>query len=68
MLVIEWTINHDDYEDEDEDEDEREIMVIIAMLGVAAERIQILSEPSLLVLRGTQPLPMTRVSSWSSSG
>jgi HSP20 family molecular chaperone IbpA len=49
-------------------EDEREIVVIIAMPGVAAERVQILSEPGVLVLRGTRPLPMMRVSSWSSSG
>ena len=39
-------------------EDEREIVVIIAMPGVAAERIQIVSEPGVLVVRGTRPLPL----------
>ena len=39
-------------------EDEREIVVIIAMPGVAAERMQILSEPGVLVVRGTRPLPL----------
>jgi HSP20 family molecular chaperone IbpA len=39
-------------------EDEREIVVIIAMPGVTAERIQILSEPGALIVRGTRPLPL----------
>ena len=39
-------------------EDAREIVVIIAMPGVTAERIQILSEPGALVVRGTRPLPL----------
>ena len=39
-------------------EDEREIVVIIAMPGVTAERIQVLSEPGVLVVRGTRPLPL----------
>ena len=39
-------------------EDEREIVVIIAMPGVTAERIQVLSEPGALVVRGTRPLPL----------
>ena len=39
-------------------EDEREIVVVIAMPGVTAERIQILSEPGALVVRGSRPLPL----------
>jgi HSP20 family molecular chaperone IbpA len=39
-------------------ESEREIVVIIAMPGVSSERMQILSEPGVLVVRGTRPLPL----------
>ena len=39
-------------------EDEREIVVVIAMPGVAAERMQILSEPGVLIVRGSRPLPL----------
>jgi HSP20 family molecular chaperone IbpA len=38
-------------------EDEREIVVVIAMPGVTPERIQILREPGVLVVRGVRPLP-----------
>ena len=39
-------------------EDDREIVIVIAMPGVSAERIQVLSEPGALVVRGTRPLPL----------
>lgn len=39
-------------------EDEREIVVVIAMPGVTAERMQILSEPGVLIVRGYRPLPL----------
>jgi len=38
-------------------EDEREIVVMIAMPGVTAERMQIVSEPGILIVRGSRPLP-----------
>jgi len=38
-------------------EDEREIVVVVAMPGVAAERVQVLHEAGVLVVRGTRPLP-----------
>jgi HSP20 family molecular chaperone IbpA len=38
-------------------EDEREIVVIVAMPGVAAERVQVAHEAGALVVRGTRPLP-----------
>jgi len=39
-------------------EDEREIVIVIAMPGVTAERVQILSEPGFLIVRGSRPLPV----------
>jgi len=39
-------------------EDEREIVVVIAMPGVTPERMQILSEPGVLIVRGARPLPL----------
>lgn len=39
-------------------EDEREIVVVIAMPGVTAERMQIMSEPGVLIVRGSRPLPL----------
>ena len=39
-------------------EDEREIVVVVAMPGVPAERIQVSSEPGTLVVRGVRPLPL----------
>lgn len=39
-------------------EDEREIVVVIAMPGVTAERMQVLSEPGVLIVRGSRPLPL----------
>ena len=38
-------------------EDEREVVIMIAMPGVAAERVEVTSEPGLLVVRGERPLP-----------
>jgi len=38
-------------------EDEREIIVVVAMPGVAAERVQIAHEAGALVVRGVRPLP-----------
>ncbi len=39
-------------------EDEREIVVVIAMPGVTPERLQILTEPGVLIVRGVRPLPL----------
>ena len=39
-------------------EDEREIVVVIAMPGVTPERLQILTEPGVLIVRGARPLPL----------
>jgi HSP20 family molecular chaperone IbpA len=38
-------------------EDEREIVVVVAMPGVAAERVEVAHEAGNLVVRGTRPLP-----------
>ena len=39
-------------------EDEREIVVVLAMPGVKPERLEILSEPGVLIVRGSRPLPL----------
>lgn len=39
-------------------ENAREIVVVIAMPGVSEERMQILSEPGVLIVRGSRPLPL----------
>mgnify|MGYP000137018948 CR=1 FL=1 len=39
-------------------EGDGEIVVIIAMPGVTAERMQILSEPGVLIVRGSRTLPL----------
>jgi HSP20 family protein len=39
-------------------EDGREIVVVIAMPGVSAERMQIVNEPGVLIVRGSRPLPL----------
>ena len=39
-------------------EDEREIVIVVAMPGVAAERVEVTSEPGVLVVRGERPLPL----------
>lgn len=41
-------------------EDEREVVVVIAMPGVGAERIEVTSEPGALVVRGERALPFAR--------
>ena len=38
-------------------EDEREIVVVVAMPGVDAERVQVAHEAGALVVRGARPLP-----------
>jgi len=38
-------------------EDEREIVVVVAMPGVPAERVQVVAEPGSLLVRGVRPLP-----------
>lgn len=42
----------------DQFEDEREILLVVAMPGVSAERIQVVGEPGAIVVRGTRPLPL----------
>lgn len=39
-------------------EDDDEILVVVAMPGVAAERIEVTREPGALVVRGERPLPL----------
>ena len=38
-------------------EDEREVVVMIAMPGVSAERVEVSSEPGVLLVRGERPVP-----------
>ena len=38
-------------------EDEREVVVVVAMPGVDAERVQVAHEAGALVVRGVRPLP-----------
>lgn len=40
-------------------EDERELVVVVAMPGVAAEGVQVISEPGALVVRGVRTLPLS---------
>lgn len=39
-------------------ENEREIVLVVAMPGVSAERIQVIGEPGAIVVRGMRPLPL----------
>ena len=41
-------------------EDEREIVIVVAMPGVAADRVQVVNEPGALVVRGARQLPFAR--------
>jgi HSP20 family protein len=40
-------------------EDEREIVIVVAMPGVTAERVEVLMEGGSLLVRGTRPIPLT---------
>jgi HSP20 family molecular chaperone IbpA len=40
-------------------EDEGEIVIVVAMPGVAAERVQVRREPGTLVVSGTRPLSLS---------
>ena len=39
-------------------ESEREIVLVVAMPGVSAERVQVVGEPGAIVVRGTRPVPL----------
>jgi HSP20 family molecular chaperone IbpA len=39
-------------------EDEREIVVVVAMPGVNADRMQVIGEPGVITVRGVRPLPL----------
>ena len=39
-------------------EDEGEVVVVVAMPGVAPDRVQIVTEPGALTVRGERPLPL----------
>jgi len=41
-------------------EDDHEIVIVVAMPGVPADRVEVVSEPGALVVRGTRPLPISR--------
>jgi HSP20 family protein len=38
-------------------ENERELVIVVAMPGVAAERVEVINEPGALIVRGQRPLP-----------
>jgi HSP20 family molecular chaperone IbpA len=40
-------------------EDEREIVIVVALPGVPAERIEVTSEPGALLVRAERPLPFS---------
>jgi HSP20 family molecular chaperone IbpA len=40
-------------------EDEHEVLIVVALPGVAAEHVQVMSEPGVLVIRAERPLPFT---------
>ncbi len=41
-------------------EDDRDVVIVVAMPGVAPDRVQILTEPGALTVRGERPLPLER--------
>jgi HSP20 family protein len=41
-------------------EDDKEVVVVVAMPGVAADGVQIVTEPGALTVRGERPLPLTQ--------
>ena len=40
-------------------EDEREILLVVAMPGVSADRVQVITEAGALVVRGVRPVPLS---------
>ena len=40
-------------------ENEREVVVVVAMPGVAADRVEVINEDGMLIVRGERPLPFT---------
>ena len=40
-------------------EDEHDVVVVVAMPGVAPDRVQIVTEPGFLTVRGERPLPLS---------
>lgn len=38
-------------------ENEREVLIVVAMPGVTAERVEVINEPGALVVRGQRPQP-----------
>jgi HSP20 family protein len=40
-------------------EDERDIVIVVAMPGVTAERVEVIMEQGSLLVRGTRPIPLT---------
>ena len=41
-------------------EGERELVIVVAMPGVSADRVEVVHEPGALVVRGERPLPFAR--------
>ena len=39
-------------------EDEREVLLVVAMPGISADRVQVITEPGALVVRGVRPIPL----------
>jgi len=40
-------------------EDEHDVVIVVAMPGVAPDRVQIVTEPGALTVRGERPLPLS---------
>ena len=40
-------------------EDDEHVVIVVAMPGVAADRVQIFAEPGALTVRGERPLPLS---------
>ena len=39
-------------------EDEREVLLVVARPGISADRVQVITEPGALVVRGVRPIPL----------
>ena len=39
-------------------EDEREVLLVVAMPGISADKVQVITEPGALVVRGVRPIPL----------